>query len=179
MHTATGGEPGSSRNEIISHLRHLIGRRLSTTLRAADMRILVFDGASAVEAGGRTGALNLHLQCPWRIDGPDGIVTGRSDLWEPAEQRPDWEPLTDYDKEPNLQDRRLGELMSANGGADGLVVEQVDADDFGGAVLNLSGGYRIAIFPAGSTSEDWRLFGPPWPRHLVVAGGKIERDGSD
>jgi hypothetical protein len=58
---------------------------------------------------------------------------------------------------------------------DRFTVEGVDADDFGGAVLALSGGYRIVIFPAGSTGEDWRLFRRSSRPHFVIAGGRIER----
>lgn len=59
-------------------------------------------------------------------------------------------------------------------GGDHLVVEGVDADDFGGAALSLSGGYRLVMFPAGSTGEDWRLFRPSSRWHFVVSGGRIE-----
>jgi hypothetical protein len=50
----------------------------------------------------------LHVQCPWRIEGLDGIVTGRPDLWEPVERDPDlaWDAW-DYEKSPNLQDSQM------------------------------------------------------------------------
>jgi hypothetical protein len=173
----------SIRDEVLRHLAHLIGRKLSVAQRAVDMRMFGFGEVSVTRSGGRRGEFALHVQCPWRIEGPQGIVTGRSDLWEPAEPSPDWDPWEDYDKEPNLQDRRIGELLGVyapgersyvNEG-DRFVVEHVDADEFGGALLSLSGGYRLVIFPAGCTGEDWRLFGSSWPRHFVVSGGTIEQ----
>jgi hypothetical protein len=149
------------------------------------MRVLHFGHVTVEESGNRSyGEFALHIQCPWRLEGPAGILTGRSDLWAPAEQSEDidWDSW-DYDKDPNLQDRRVGELL---GGYDAktrsfvndpecLVVEDVEADDFGGVVISLSGGYRLVIFPAGSTGEDWRLLKPHSEQeHFVVSGGMIE-----
>ena len=60
---------------------------------------------------------------------------------------------------------------------DYLVVEKVDADDFGGATISLSGGYRLVIFPSGSAGEDWRLLQPlSEERHFVVSGGAVNDD---
>ena len=46
------------------------------------------------------------------------------------------------------------------------------------AEIDLSGGYRLTLFPAGSTGEDWRLFRPSEGEedtpHFVVTGGRIE-----
>ena len=129
------------------------------------------------------GEFALHIQCPWRIEGPSGIVTGRMDLWEPAEVNENLDSREwNYETNENLQDRRLGELLGTYDArtrswvnrTERLVVEAVDADDFGGAVLTLSGGYRIVIFTSGTAGEDWRLFKPSSPRHFVVTGGKVE-----
>jgi hypothetical protein len=126
----------------------------------------------------------LHIQCAWRIENQNGIVTGRADSWEAAEDHSniDWKTW-DYDKDENLQDKRIGALL---GGYDPetrsfvnnsnlLVVESFHADDYGGVTLFLSGGYRLVIFPAGSQGEDWRLFPPGTEgNHFVISGGKIE-----
>ena len=47
------------------------------------MRVLHF-GAVIEGEDGSWGECALHLQCPWRLDGPAGPVTGQDDLWEHA-----------------------------------------------------------------------------------------------
>jgi len=173
-------------HELLRHLAHLVGQELSVVRRAADMLGLGF-GRVTQRGASHHGEYVLHVQCPWRLEGPQGIVTGRTDLWEPAEPGAGFDPDTwDYEQ-GNLQDRRIGELfgneVSGKGAQakDGrrLVVENVEADDFGGVVLSLSGGYRVVIFPAGSTGEDWRLFRTASSWHLVVSGGRIEGSPDD
>ncbi len=75
------------------------------------MRVLHFGRIRKVEKG-TVGEYALDIQCPWRIEGPEGIVTRRSDLWEAAEDPPDidWETW-DYEENENLQDRRIGEML--------------------------------------------------------------------
>jgi hypothetical protein len=74
----------------------LVGLRLSIIRRAADMLGLHF-GAIRIHPSG-TGTVAdyaLHVQCPWRLDGPNGTVTGRDDLWEyagPGQRPPNWSP---------------------------------------------------------------------------------------
>jgi len=56
-----------------------------------------------------------------------------------------------------------------------LVVEAVRADNYGGVTIQLSGGYRLVLFPAGSRGEDWRFFRPDTDGpHFVVADGRVE-----
>ena len=157
--------------------------------RAADLRAFHFGHMTEHEsARADTGELVLHIQCPWRLEGPTGIVTGRSDLWEPADPSENFDPASwDYDTHGNLQDRRIRELFGSGAPGEGssvnnghaFIVEDVDADEFGGAVLSLSGGYRIVIFPSGSVGEDWRLFRPHVPGHFVVSGGQVETSSDE
>jgi hypothetical protein len=57
-----------------------------------------------------------------------------------------------------------------------LVVQAVLVDDFGGFELELSGGFRLQVFPDGSRAEDWRFFGPiDEEDHLVIEGGRVIR----
>ncbi|HUS15657.1 MAG TPA: hypothetical protein VM536_11650, partial [Chloroflexia bacterium] len=136
-------------NSVQDAPKALVGLPLSVARRAADMRIFHF-GQIREDGGGTVGQYALHVQCPWRIDGPAGIITGRSDLWEPVpgHTMPDsWEPgIAD-----NVQDVRLGQLL---GGFDAgthshvntgsrLVVEQVQASALGNLDIGLSGGYRL------------------------------------
>jgi hypothetical protein len=184
-----------SRTRVQTALAPLVGRRLLRADRAADMRMFTFGRVADEETDVDShDELALHVQCPWRVEGPNGIVTGRADLWESAEggKDIDWDAW-DYDKDPNLQDRRMKELLETDNSGTGaapnhtasLIVESVDADDFGGARVSLSGGYRLALFPSGSTGEDWRLFQPSSRGHFVVSGGRVETsadpptDGAD
>ncbi|HYO49167.1 MAG TPA: hypothetical protein VEW94_04895, partial [Chloroflexia bacterium] len=95
--------------EIQAALEVLVGLKLSIARRAGSMANFQFGDIVEVE-GGTLGEYALHVQCPWRIDGPDGIITGQYDLWRSesgAIMPDDWEP-TICD---NLQDRKLGELF--------------------------------------------------------------------
>jgi|SRR5688572_19030939 len=171
-------------DQIASQLQPLVGLKLSIARRAADMRGFHFGPIKRVE-GGTIADYALHIQCPWRLEDENGIITGRTDLWEPAEITPDidWDTW-DYDENENLQDHRLesvlggydSETHSFVNNSDLLVVENFHVDNYGGVTLLLSGGYRLVIFPAGSQGEDWRLLGPDSKvHHLVISGGKIER----
>jgi hypothetical protein len=144
------------------------------------MRMFAFGNMHEVD-GGTVGEYALHIQCPWRIDGPSGIVTGRSDLWEAtsgAVMPDEWEPGFD----DNVQDVALANLLGASDATTNshvsngvkLVVERVDANDIGDLVLTFSGGYRLVIFPSGTVGEAWRLFQPGTETpHLVVEGGSV------
>ena len=167
---------------ILRHLKPLIGLQLSIARRAATMRIFHFGRVGPVERG-TAGKYAMHIQCAWRLDGPEGILTGSEDLYQPAETSGeiDWERWN-YET-GNLQDQRLGEWL---GGYDPqtrshiytgehIRVEMVEADDFGGAILHLSGGFRLVLFPAGSKKENWRLFRPQHRQaHFVISGGGVE-----
>ena len=171
--------------QIQSRLAPLVGRKLSMARRAGDMRGFHFGPVTVEGAGNRSsGEFALHIQCPWRLEGPTGIVTGRMDLWEPAEAGADIDRNSwHFDRNPNLQDRRIGELLkgydpetrSFVNETDYLVVERVEAHDFGRVTISLSGGYRLVIFPSGSAGEDWRLLQPLSEEgHFVVSGGAVQ-----
>lgn len=175
---------GANADEIRRQLSPLIGLKVSIARRAADMRMLQF-GTIRQVPGGSVGEYGLHIQCPWRLEGPSGIITGRNDLWEAANptDKIDW-GVWHYDKDENLQDKRLQELLqgydeatrSTVNATDDFVVERIDADDFGGATITLTGGYRLSLFPAGSLGEDWRLLSPGNDApHFVISGGRIEQ----
>jgi hypothetical protein len=165
-----------SQNKVQQVVDSLIGLRLSVARRAADMRMFHF-GQMREDNGGTAGQYALHVQCPWRIDGPEGIVTGRSDLWEHVSGKPmpdEWEPSID----DNLQDMRIRSLFGDYDPKTGhvntgelLVVERVRASDIGDLDISLSGGYRLVVFPSGSTGEAWRILGPRKDvAHFVVEG---------
>jgi len=174
---------GRLADQIVRQLEPLIGFQLTLARRAADLRNFQFGQVREVE-GGTVGEFALHIQCPWRIEGPLGIVTGHCDLWEPVQPDDRVDPATwAYKQSENLQDARVHALLGGHDSntrtavneRDQLVVEAVHADDCGGAALRLSGGYRLVLFPAGTRSEDWRIFRPNGDQpHFVIAGGKGE-----
>src|SRR4051794_21768778 len=93
----------STKARIEEALRSLVGLKLSSTHRAADMRIFSFGEITTSDIGGTRAKYGLHVQCPWRIDGPDGIITGRRDLWDHISGKlmpDDWEPQ----RNDNVQD---------------------------------------------------------------------------
>jgi hypothetical protein len=168
----------STRTEVISHLKQLVGLPLSAARRAADMRTLQFGALREVD-GGSVGDFALHIQCPWRMEGLDGIVTGRSDLYEPVERGPDFDfDSWDYEKAPNLQDSQFNQLLARHGKS--LIVQSVDADDYGSAAIAFENGFVLRMFPAGTRGEDWRLFRPKANMpHFVIAEGKVEVDDDE
>jgi len=166
-----------TRQQVLTSLSQIIGLPLTAAGRAADMRTFQFGTLRAV-ARGSIGDFALHVQCPWRIEGPDGIVTGRMDLWEPAEEDSPFDEDWDYEKSPNLQDTRLERWLAEHESA--LVVETIDADEFGGASIGLGQDFVLRIFPAGTRGEDWRLFRPKSGLpHLIISGGAVESDDDE
>src|SRR5262245_59040893 len=109
--------------QVETDLRLLVGHRLTCTHRAADMRIFHLGEMQPVRDGW-AGEFGLHVQCPWRIEGPYGIVTGRSDLWKPAStenaDQPgfDWDAWN-YERGQNLQDERIAQLLEVYSSAIG------------------------------------------------------------
>jgi hypothetical protein len=102
---------GAVADKILEHLKPLLGFKLWRARRAADMRGFDFvQTESTQEAVGDEYCLDV--QCPWRIEGAAGIITGRLDLWKPVEEREaiDWDTW-DYQENENLQDRHLCTLL--------------------------------------------------------------------
>jgi hypothetical protein len=169
-----------SGSAIQKHLEPLVGLVLSIARRAADMRVLHFGAIQQVE-GGTVGQYALHIQCPWRLDGPVGVITGSEDLWESAlgDTPPNW----NYEDSPSLQDSRLAEVLrgydtdtKSHVNTSGLLeVERIEASVAGDATIYLSGGYRLVLFPCGTRGEAWRIFSPEAAEgiHFVVEGEDV------
>ena len=175
----------TSEERVQRELQKLVGLDLTATARAADMRGFHF-GKLRPYRGRTVREFALQVQCAWRIAAPEGVLTGRSDLWEPVEdlsgedfERWDWE------RDGNLQDRRIAEWLGHDDPRAGACLDAVNppvvlaarATLCGGAEIDFSGGSCLTLFPAGSAGEDWRLFRPGGDEdtpHFVVAGGRIE-----
>jgi len=151
----------------------LIGLRLFIVRRAADMLVLHFGDIRAHPSGGTVGDWALHVQCPWRFDGPVGMVTGRDDLWVyagPGERPENWS----YEDGHSLQDQRFAGFFTRDEGTrswvnegDRFVVIGTEQTKRGDIRLDLSDGYAILLFPAGSRSEAWRFFAADSDDHLI------------
>jgi hypothetical protein len=184
--------------EIKKHLTALVGLPLCISRRAADVLVLHFGTIREVDTGGSkagkrvdkkgsVGDFSLHIQCPWRIEKSDGIITGRGDLYISAETGEYFDDAVDdnsfYKQGKSLQDKKVGELLQGIDPITGsymnitnfLVVESVTADSFGGATLYLSGDYRLVIFPSSSKGEHWRLFQAATnEKHFVMSHSQVE-----
>ncbi len=169
-------------NQVLLCLKPLIGLKLSLARRSMDMRNFHFGQLRRVE-GSVVGEFALHLYCPWRLAGPEGLITGRLDVWEPLKETLDFDWNSwDYDRGGNLQDWYLSQLLGSYdpkvdalvNQSDDFIVETVQTDNCGGAVLHLSGGYQLSIFPAGRVGEDWRILRPGIDEpHFVISGGRV------
>ncbi len=165
----------SDTKTIQKRLDNLIGLKLTGCGRAADMRMIQF-GAMIDSDQDSEGQFALHIQCPWRIENCDEIVTGRADLWEPID-RPegfsydDW----DYQRDGNLQDKLVNEMMDRS---NKMFVEFIEVHTHGSFTIGFSDQYQLLVFPAGSDGEDWRLFQPGLTEeddiHFVISGGEID-----
>jgi hypothetical protein len=177
--------PSTTEECVQQALRKLVGLELTATARSADLRGFHF-GELRPYRDRTVGEFALHLQCAWRIEGPGGVLTGRSDLWQPALDLwgADLERW-DYEQDGNLQDKRIAEWLGHRDprprvrpeAGSGPVVLAARATPCGGAEIDFSGGCRLTLFPAGSAGEDWRLFRPgdgdEDAPHFVVAGGRV------
>lgn len=171
------------KEQIEAALEPLIGLSLWTARRAADMEMFHF-GARRIVPGRdgeprEVGEWALHLQCAWRLTGPEGIVVGSRDRFYAAGVDPyaeveseDW----DWDRPgANRCDERIDAFFTAQS-ATPPVVEAVSADRLGGFCLQMSGGHALEVFPFDSLGEEhWRLLPPSREQdHFVVTGLGVE-----
>jgi hypothetical protein len=159
----------------------LIGLRLSIIRRAADMLVLHFGTIRPHPSGeGTVADYALHIQCPWRIDSPNGTLTGRDDLWAyggPGERPANWS----YEDGLSVQDQEFAGVFIRDEStrswvneSDGFGVASARQTTDGDVTLALVNGYSILVFPAGCGGEAWRLFAPGSGRHVVFPN--VERD---
>lgn len=168
-------------------LSGLVGLRLSQWGRAADMLMLDFGNFCESKSeifrllnrpAPSVAEISLHIQCAWRFESDEAIVTGRSDLWCPTD-KDGGEKLEDWNWEidGNIQDARMEELFSSSDPPlldNGPTVQAVTIQTHGSFTVAFSDAIRLLVFPSGSEGEDWRLLHRD-SGHLVVAGGKVER----
>ncbi len=110
----------------------------------------------------------LHLQCPFRVDTPEGPIVGSQDIYRNARAPHDWMDAGTWQAHgANLFDHRASELGLDP--APGQVVEAVSADAGGGFSIRLTDGWRIVVAPASATiTEFWRYFHADGGDHFVL-----------
>jgi len=172
-------------HQIVVAFGPVYGLKLAISRNAGNMKVFHFGEIKPHPDGkGTVGRFALHIQCPWRIVTSNQILTGSADWWKPAVQEGagDLETWSRERPTPSLQETVLARLFehydaetkSHVNDADQLVVQQVEADDYGGFKIHLSGGYRLEVFPDGIHGEDWRLFEPGNDAtHFIIEGGRF------
>ena len=175
---------GALREEIERGLAPLIGRPLWDAGRAGAMLWLQLGERRTRpddQLGRRElGEFALHVSCPWRLVGPDGMVAASGDLFTPAD--PTADPV-DFEWDApgaNWCDVRLHAFIAATADSP-LAVSSVSADDLGSLRVFLGEEFVLDVFPDSShaahvESEFWRLLQPgTGSPHLVVGSEGIER----
>ena len=151
---------------IEQRLAALRGQPLRGVGRAADMAWWQFGEDVVAPTRGDPQRIRpryaLHVQCAFRLLGPDGrVVVGSEDIFvDPASPRhaPD-----DFDWDvagANLYDHQARELMaSRDTEATALRVVEAHGDHAGGLTIVLTEGFRLEVLPATAvTREHWRFF---------------------
>lgn len=166
---------------IEDKLKLLVGRPWWAIGRVVDLVSLDFGKRRRVRGfrGDRktVGEWALHLQCSWRIGGPQGLIVASDDRFWPAGD-PDHAPKKwKWDAGPNRFDERVKRLLPETTGEYG-VVQKVRGDRFGGAEIRLTNDLTIEIFPNdtldGEYDEHWRLLQPSRKfKHFVVTNQDI------
>ena len=150
---------------LLSTARKLVGMRLVAAAHAADLRGFGFIPVQGY-SGANTAEWWLHIQCSWRLQTTEQVITGSFDWYQPATSEysssGEWDPA----RGGSLQELKLRELFLdndtskrtiANNGKT-LIVEAAEVDRYGGLALQFSGGVQLHVFPAGARGEFWRIF---------------------
>lgn len=144
-------------------LQNLVGLKITMATHAASLRGFIF-GLPAGAPDAKQWV--LHIQCPWRIEAGNALLTGSNDWYEPtdlsAETEDDWDPA----EGGSLQERRLRELFrdqdsskrTISNNTASLVCTEFQVEPYGGVTIWLTGGYALRLFPAASRGEHWRIF---------------------
>jgi hypothetical protein len=112
----------------------------------------------------------LHLQCPFRLDGPAGPVVGAFDMYlDPANPAMTSDDFAWDVQGHNVFDKRVAAFWQDHQQVP-LICTRLTADRFGGFVLEVGPEHALRVFPKTSTvSEHWRYFAAgEASRHFVV-----------
>lgn len=166
---------------VSTGLSRLHGLPLRRATRAADMLVLQFGrevpAPTRQSPNGVAGEYALHVQCPWRISGPAGVVVGARDLY--VSTNPSAEDHYPGDRPGTaLADELLRGWFEELSDAP-IVVRDSSADRCGGFVLSLSASYALETFPDAASrrpdeEKQWRLFSRTEDWQIVVRSDGIE-----
>jgi hypothetical protein len=168
--------------EIEKALAGIVGLKLSLATNTGNMRRFHF-GDLERYGRGISGQYALHLACPWRLERGTVLVTGSGDYYLPANEHVAFDADANGGRD-SLQDKKLLEVLQGHDSAldvllnetDQLIVAAIEGDSFGGIRIDLSGNYRLQIFPSSSRGQLWRFLPPDPEKHLVVLDGVLVRD---
>ena len=164
----------STPQQLAAALKSLVGLRLAGTAYPC-LRSFHFVNPNSPEV-----EWALHIQCPWRIEAEDSIVTGSYDTWEPADPDAElgegWEPakgggLAEW-RLRNLFDNPSAEYIANN--RPEFVCTEASLEQHGSATLRFTGAYTLRLFPTGSRGEHWRVFVRRDLESHVVCGANSE-----
>ena len=155
--------PFPSRDDVLKALQPLKGLQFSAARNAAATKLLHFGDLQPWPHGGTAGRYSLHVQCAWRLTGPDGIVTGTDDRYLNPDDPAEPYDTEKYDSGGDLQAKKLADLFSKPE----PVITAIDVDACGGITLQMSGGYVLQVLPTTLVQESWRLLGNPDDEHFV------------
>lgn len=162
------------KEKIKKELSVLIGLPIVEAGRIADLEWFSFGKLlEVIDTRGKkklVGEYVIHIQCAWRITGPNGIIVASRDKYFPKggwignEEDFEWDNPGE-----NRCDQRIEEFFKKNRT---LIVKTVEADYYGSFQLGLKGGFSLEAFPDSSNDvEFWRLFQPYKKQsHFVVTG---------
>src|SRR5215469_5456062 len=183
-------------HQIVRAFGPVYGLKLSMARNAGNIKHFQFGAIGTHPTGnGTTGQFALQIRCPWRIVSSvcpwrittaDPMITGSGDGWEPSQRSEefDWDERNEGRTTPSMQEKLLKVLFQEYDAdtksyinvSDRLVVEQVEADDYGGLNIHLSGDFRLQVFPSGKSGEHWRLSQPGNnSSHFIMQDGKLTR----
>ena len=181
-------------DQIVRAFGPVYGLKLSIARNVGNMKGFHFGAIKPHPSGqGTVGQYALHISCPWRIVAAECrwrvpsealLITGSGDWYEPSERDDDfdWDLWNERRTVPSLQVKILERWFqwdpatkSQVNTTDLLFVQQVEADDYGGLDIHLSGGFRLQVFPNRRANESWRLFEPDADTpHFVFCDGAAE-----
>jgi hypothetical protein len=164
--------------ETLKALAQLVGLCLCKSRNFCATRHFYF--GSVVQSRRRPSIrYTLGLECPWRIETGDQVVTGSEDYIVRADDNsdPEWEAGAPGG---HLQDQKLrdflGEMIDGDIVAVGTqhIVQSVDADSVGGFRIGFSSGYTLATFPSTAREMEWILL-PASGDSLMLINGALTR----
>jgi hypothetical protein len=169
--------PQEKTKEIREGLSALIGQRLIRSNNYCATRNFYFGQGDVHEDA---PIYTLGIECPWRVRTGDVIIVGSEDYFQKAEDNKDesWEAGTPTG---HLQNQKLAELLgelqpggSITNTGQGLRVESVEADAFGGFRIGFGETCALEVFPASAGQMEWILI-PPGGGSLILMHGVVTR----